>query len=61
MDTKLLTPEEFEQEMIKLCDRLSHDPEAVHIQIDELMTDTLRLLGYTKGIEVLDSVEMWYV
>lgn len=54
-----MTPEEF---WLKMCtiQTKHHNPEIIHIEMDELMCELLMQLGYNKGIEVFNNAEKWY-
>ena len=56
----MMTPEEF---WLKMCTIITkHDgyEEAVHIDMDKLMCNLLRELGYEKGVEVFERAPKWY-
>ncbi len=62
--SKILTPEEFEAEMLSLRKKYGEegedDEEIVHLKMDELMCDLLTALGYEKGVAVFDGTGKWY-
>lgn len=60
MDEKIMTPEEFYEEMLRLKMEYSDDEELVHINMDGVMLELLRSLGYGAGCDVFDSTSMWY-
>ena len=52
-----MTPIEFRDKM----EELSHlDTERRHIKMDECMCDLLTELGYGEGVEIFNSVLLWY-
>ena len=52
-----MSPEEFYQEAKKLYDKHKGSAgEFGHMEIDELMENCLRSLGYDKGMNVLSSM-----
>lgn len=53
-----ITPEEFYQRMLKILE--CGDKEVAHINMDELLCETLKQLGYSKGIEVFENTDKWY-
>lgn len=57
MGMENITPEEFYQKMIE-CEKL--DTESAHVEMDYLLCETLKQLGYSKGIEVFESKDKWY-
>ena len=56
----MITPEEFEKNMKEIFEKHGDDPEICHDIMDELLAETLRSLGYNKGIEIFDKAERWY-
>lgn len=54
---RVIGPEEFAERM---RDLLEGDPENDHIQADELMCETLRRLGYGKGVDLFAAAGKWY-
>jgi hypothetical protein len=57
---KIMTPEEFAEEMRKLVAEWGADAEAFHYRADELMTCVLCSLGYFEGVKVFDDADKWY-
>lgn len=54
---KSKTPKEFRDRM----EELSHlDTERRHIEMDACMCDLLTELGYGEGVEIFNSVTLWY-
>ena len=52
-----MTPKEFRDRM----EELSHlDTERRHIEMDNCMCDLLTELGYGEGVEIFNSVTLWY-
>ena len=47
-----MTPDEFFNEMWMISARCGDDEEQVHWEMDNLMCDLLRRLGYEKGVEI---------
>lgn len=67
MEERIITPEEFAECMQRLQDRLNdpkeslhYDKELTHMSMDDLMCETLRELGYEKGIDIFEETEKWY-
>jgi hypothetical protein len=67
MDTQLpqerMTPQEFAAAMALIFqkDKWGHsDPSNTHPKADELMSNLLMALGYTEGVEIYNSEELWY-
>lgn len=52
-----ITPEEFYRKMVEL-EKL--DTESAHAEMDYLLCETLKQLGYSKGIEVFENKDKWY-
>lgn len=53
-----ITPEEFYQRMVELSK--NGDTECSHEQMDDLLCEVLKQLGYSKGVEVFDCADKWY-
>lgn len=47
-----ITPEEFQTRMVELLRKYKYDVEEPHMQMDKLMCDTLRSLGYGGGVSI---------
>ena len=68
METLLLTPEEFTKSMKDISDKLVNPPkyrsyydkEDAHMEMDNLMLDLLRALGYGDGVDIFESTDKWY-
>lgn len=59
-DNCIMTPEEFAKKMKKISDNLKYQEEDAHMQMDDLMSDLLRQLGYGEGIDIFDNTSKWY-
>lgn len=65
-DNRIMTPEEFAKKMKKISDNLKYQNDAycneedAHMQMDDLMSDLLRQLGYGEGIDIFDNTSKWY-
>ncbi len=65
-DNRIMTPEEFAKKMKKISDNLKYQNDAyyneedAHIQMDDLMSDLLRQLGYGEGIDIFENTNKWY-
>ena len=55
----ILTPLEFYVRMKELMEE-PYDTEIKHIQMDALMCDLLRDLGYGAGVEIFLGTYKWY-
>lgn len=55
-----ITPEEFAKRMQEIHDRYLDDEEVVHSEMDDLMCDLLRELGYGEGVDIFDKTHKWY-
>jgi len=53
---EIITPEEFEAK----AKSFTGDPHDAHSQMDVLMEETLKSLGYEKGIKIIADQERWY-
>ena len=58
MNEHVMTPEEFKNKMIELSK--DDDIEDRHINMDCLMGEVLRSLGYGEGVDIFDKTDMWY-
>lgn len=65
-DNRIMAPEEFAKKMKKISDNLKYqndayyDEEDAHMQMDDLMSDLLRQLGYGEGIDIFENTNKWY-
>lgn len=65
-DNRIMAPEEFAKKMKKISDNLKYqndayyDEEDAHMQMDDLMSDLLRQLGYGEGIDIFDNTSKWH-
>ena len=64
-DNHALTPEEFTKAMKDISDKLVedlpyYDEEDAHMEMDDLMCDLLRTLGYGDGVDVFENTDKWY-
>jgi len=55
-----MTPESFEVQMREVAKNSGGDPEACHVEADNLMCKLLTSLGYGKGVAVFDNMPKWY-
>ena len=46
--------------MRKLDNTHGKDLEEVHVEMDELMQQLLRTLGYGEGVDIFDEREKWW-
>lgn len=63
MDDTPMTPEEFKQAMTdayRYWWEAEHDEEYVHHNMDDIMCDLLRSLGYGEGIDIFENTPKWY-
>ena len=64
----LMTTEEFAKAMKDISDKLDHPPkddpyydeERAHMEMDGLMADLLRQIGYGEGIDIFENTYKWY-
>ena len=54
----ILSPKEFAARMEKLA--MNTDLEGMHSDMDDLMCETLKALGYEEGIEIFENTDKWY-
>ena len=57
---KVYTPEEFEELMRNCVIDNYYDQEDMHIEMDNLMCDVLRMLGYGEGVKIFEDTPKWY-
>lgn len=50
----------FTENMLSIQRNYGDDPEASHIEMDNLITDKLASLEYEKGIDVFYNTDKWY-
>lgn len=55
-----MTPKEFAEEMKKIQNEFHNDRERRHREMDYLMCDLLKSLGYGDGIKIFDKTGKWY-
>ena len=55
-----MTPEEFKNTMDELTTSNHLDKEDRHREMDRLMCEVLRSLGYDDGIDIFESTDKWY-
>ena len=51
--------DEFNEKM-KYISENQWRTEDAHIEMDDVMCDTLKKLGFGKGIEIFEHIEKWY-
>lgn len=56
-DNSIPTPEEFAR-MMK--NQMSGDEEGAHYEMDELMVELLRRLGYGEAMDIFEKQPKWY-
>jgi len=54
-----MSPEEFKDKMQAIFD-LREDAETQHINMDDLLCETLIELGYREGIKIFNNARKWY-
>ena len=54
------TPEEFAGMMKAIAYKYHGDEEECHMEMDRLMCDYLRMLGYGEGIDIFENIPKWY-
>lgn len=66
-DSHIMTPEEFAKAMKKASYNLNdptgrpyYDEEDAHREMDGIMANLLRQLGYGEGIDIFDNTRKWY-
>ena len=58
-----MTPQEFATQMREAYEThwlKAGDEECVHIVMDGIMCNLLRLLGYGEGVDIFNNTPMWY-
>ncbi len=55
-----ISPEEFYQKMLGIKELEGYDKEYKHIEMDYLMCEVLKILGYEKGVSVFNNTDKWY-
>lgn len=61
----MMTPKEFEQKMNDINTGIfygtdQYDEEDMHRDMDNIMCNLLRDLGYGKGIDIFEDTPKWY-
>ena len=62
-DTAPMSPEDFATKMREAYEihwLKEGDEEVVHIVMDGIMCNLLRMLGYGEGVDIFNSTPMWY-
>ena len=67
-ENHVLTPKEFAKAMKDISDKLVNPPkdrpyydeEYGHAEMDDLMCDLLRSLGYGDGVDIFENTDKWY-
>ncbi len=57
---KPMTPDEFDDAMREIRNRLDGDPEKMHYEADGLMAEVLERLGYAEGVEEFRDMRKYY-
>jgi hypothetical protein len=55
-----MTPDEFAEKMREIKKCYGHDRENRHWEMDGLLCDMLKSLGYAEGVEIFEDTEKWY-
>lgn len=55
-----MTPNEFKERMIAICEACSDDREVRHIRMDDLIVTVLCELGYKEGVDIFIDTPKWY-
>lgn len=55
---EILSPKEFAEKMNEAAKQ--EDIEYAHIEMDNLMAELLRSIGYQDGIDIFEDAEKWY-
>lgn len=56
----IMTPEEFKNKMQEIYDKSYGGGEEGHMMADVLLCEVLMQLGYKEGIDIFNSMEVWY-
>lgn len=56
----IITPDEFRDRMYEIKEKNDGYPETMHIEMDELMCEMLKSLGYEGGVKIFEKQEKWY-
>ena len=54
----MMNPKEFADKMRQIADK--KDTERGHVEMDDLMCELLKSLGYREGVEIFDDAPKWY-
>jgi len=54
-----MSPEEFKEAMQVQAEH-KYDPECTHSNMDKLICNLLRELGYGEGVDIFEKAEKWY-
>lgn len=52
--------EERTKRMNEIKEKFGGDPEAFHSKADDLILETLEVLGFKEMVETFKSIEVWY-
>jgi len=55
-----MSPKEFKEEVVEITNRVGHDKASYHYEIDDLMENLLRELGYGEGVVLINKTTRWY-
>lgn len=55
-----MSPKEFEERMRAIAEDPDYDEELGHGAADWLMMEVLRDLGYGAGVDIFESMDVWY-
>ena len=57
---KPITPKTFTRRINRIQKEYEGDKETRHCRLDDMLCETLRLLGYGKGVDVFENTDKWY-
>ena len=57
-DDMMMSREDFAKKMQELSDM--NDTEGAHCEMDDLLCDMLRELGYGEGVDIFEARDKWY-
>ena len=55
-----MTHDDFAERMQAVVDECGKDPERAHSDLDDVMEEVLRDMGFDRGMDIFDKQTKWY-